>query len=275
MGVMATAADRYCVVGNPIAHSKSPEIHRLFAEQTNQNMCYDKQLIELGEFKNQAGKFFASGGKGMNVTVPFKGDAFDFADELSKRAELAGAVNTLTLREDGRVQGDNTDGAGLVWDLTSRLRWVVEGKSILILGAGGAARGVVYPLLQAGVSKVHVANRTAEKALGLAERFTEFGGVSGSGYDHLDEQFDIVINATSASLSGALPAINDTVLAFGACVYDMVYGGEPTSFMKWASKRGVINVSDGFGMLMGQAAESFRIWRNVVPDCHLAAEILG
>lgn len=271
---MAHEPDRYCVVGNPIAQSKSPEIHRLFAEQTKQNISYEKKLIELGEFKKEVNRFFVSGGKGMNVTVPFKGDAFDFADELSQRAELAGAVNTLKLLEDGRVLGDNTDGAGLVWDLTSRLGWTIEGKSILMLGAGGAARGVIYPLLQANICKVHIANRTAEKAISLAHMFAGIGSVSGGGFDQLDQYYDVVINATSASLSGALPTIDESILASASCAYDMVYGSELTPYLKWAEKLGVEKLSDGLGMLIAQAAESFSLWRDVHPSCRSVIDAL-
>lgn len=262
-------ADHYRVVGNPIAHSKSPAIHALFAEQTQQNIIYDKALIEIGEFAEDARAFFNSGGKGMNVTVPFKGDAFNFADELTERASLASAVNTLALQKDGSILGDNTDGPGLVWDLRDRLGWELNGKRMLILGAGGAVRGVLHSLIEAGLSEIVIANRTASKASDLAELFSRYGRVSGVGFDELTNSapsFDIIVNATSASLSGALPNVKDTVIASADAVYDMVYSKELTAFLEWAKALGVQNVSDGFGMLIGQAAESFNIWRGVMPN---------
>lgn len=260
---MSEQADRYCVVGNPIAQSKSPVIHAHFAEQTNQNLIYEKHLVEAGGFNDFASTFFERGGKGMNVTAPFKGDAHQFADELSERAAMAQAVNTLALKNDGTVIGDNTDGAGLVWDLRERLNWPLSGKKALVIGAGGATRGVMYSLLEAGLS-VHVVNRTASKAVELASTFEQFGTIVGSGLDDAlfqTAEFDLVINATSASLSGDLPPINEQVISKANHVYDMVYGKEPTPFLSWAKQLGVSSLSDGLGMLVGQAAESFNIWR--------------
>ena len=274
---MSSSPDRYCVVGNPIAHSKSPEIHSLFAQHTQQNMVYEKCLADLGDFENTAQSFFSSGGKGMNVTVPFKEDAFNFADELSKRAELAGAVNTLKLTEGGKIFGDNTDGAGLVWDLEKRLEWGLKDKRILMLGAGGAARGVIYPLLYAGVSTIVIANRNIEKAKLLADTFASYGSVISTAYDSLsveDKPFDLIINATSASLEGRLPPVPVSVFTHQICAYDMVYGTELTPFLANASRLGIKNISDGLGMLVGQAAESFRLWRGVISDPNLVIQAM-
>lgn len=258
--------DRYAVVGNPIAHSKSPDIHALFAEQTQQDLRYDKMLVELGAFETDVASFFALGGKGLNVTVPFKENAYRFADELTQRAQLAGAVNTLIKQQDGRVLGDTTDGAGLVQDLL-RQSWIIAQKRVLVLGAGGAVRGVLQPLLEQKPKEVVVANRTLSKAQDLAQTFADFGEISASSFDELTGwSYDLVINGTSASLSGALPDLPVGLFAQGACAYDMVYGDKPTAFMTWAQEQGAEAVSDGLGMLVGQAAESFYLWRGVRPN---------
>lgn len=258
--------DRYAVFGNPIAHSRSPDIHARFAAATGQSIRYDRQLVELGHFDQAAREFLAQGGKGMNVTVPFKEDAFGFADQLTERAEMAGAVNTLALREDGSVLGDNTDGAGLVRDITANLRWPLLGKRVLLLGAGGAVRGVLEPILAAQPLSVTIANRTRQKAVDLAQVFAARGQVRGCGFDELDGSFDLLINGTSASLAGELPPLPNDLLAPGACCYDMMYGREPTVFMSWAAEQGAAAVADGLGMLVEQAAESFFLWRGVRPE---------
>jgi shikimate dehydrogenase len=264
--------DRYAVVGNPIGHSKSPVIHRLFAEQTGQSLSYDKMLVEQGAFNEEVSAFFALGGRGLNVTLPFKEEAFGYADELTPRAQLAGAVNTLMLRGDGTVLGDNTDGAGLVADLLSQ-GWTLTGSRILLLGAGGAARGVVQPLLEQNPARVVIANRTPERAQAIAEAFGD--RVEAGDYAALAGQsFDLVINATSASLAGQLPPLPEGLVTSATCVYDMMYGAEPTAFLSWAREQGAEHLADGLGMLVGQAAEAFQLWRGVRPQTAPVIEAL-
>lgn len=258
--------DRYAVVGNPIEHSKSPEIHRMFAEQTGQSLSYEKILFEPDGFEKGLEEFFSEDGKGLNVTVPFKEQAFDAVELVTERARLAGAVNTLISQDDGPLIGDNTDGAGLVGDLR-RLAWSLKGARVLLLGAGGAARGVLQPLLTQGVKNLVIANRTLSKAEQLAEQFASYGELSCCEFGQLDEPaFEIIINATSAGLSGARPPIADTVIGSQCCVYDMLYGAEPTPFLAWAQALGAKQHSDGLGMLVGQAAESFYQWRHIRPQ---------
>lgn len=256
--------DRYAVFGNPVAHSKSPVIHSLFAKQTKQDIAYDKQRVEPGQFAQAAKKFFDEGGKGLNITVPFKLDAYQFADELSQRAKLAGAVNTLKKNPDGKIFGDNTDGIGMVRDITKNSGWEVKGKNILILGAGGAVRGVLGPLLAEQPRQIVIANRTAAKAQELAASM-QSPVISGSGYDVVSGAFDIVINGTSASLANELPPLSPAWLSPHTACYDMMYGKLPTPFMAWAQQQACSHVSDGLGMLVEQAAESFFIWRAVKP----------
>lgn len=260
--------DRYAVFGNPVAHSRSPSIHAAFAAQTGQDLRYDRQLVAPGGFAAAAAEFFSTGGRGLNVTVPFKEDAFRFADRRTIRAERARAVNTLMIGDDGAVLGDNTDGAGLLRDLTANLRWPIAGRRTLVLGAGGAARGVLGPLLEQRPALLWIANRTAGKAVELARAFADLGPTTGSGFAELASAapFDVVVNATSASLAGELPPLPDALLAPGANAYDMMYGAEPTLFMTWAQRRGAGAVADGLGMLVEQAAESFFLWRGVRPD---------
>lgn len=258
-------SDRYAVVGNPIAHSLSPRIHGEFAAQTGEDIRYDKLLAEKGAFAEFARDFFRSGGRGLNVTVPFKLDACTFADELSERARAAGAVNTLKKLADGRVLGDNTDGAGLVADIRDNLGWPIRGKKLLILGAGGAARGALLPLLGEAPASLHIANRTAARAEQLAAEFSGFGAVSGGGLDEFPGAFDLMISASAAGLSNEMPALSGSIVAAGCKAYDMIYGAEPTPFMRWAGDNGA-EVADGLGMLVGQAAESFYLWRGVRPD---------
>lgn len=259
--------DQYAVMGNPIAHSKSPLIHSLFAEQTGQKLEYRAILVTIGEFTEAVQAFREEGGKGLNVTVPFKRDAWRLVDERSECAEIAGAVNTIVLREDGSLFGDNTDGVGMVLDITQNQGVAIEGKKVLILGAGGAVRGVLGPLLQERPAEVVIANRTPERAQELADAFEEQGRVDGCGFDDLDgSRYDIVINGTSASLKGEVPPLPEGILTKDAFCYDMMYGGEPTAFMLWADDEGCEMVSDGLGMLVEQAAESFKIWRGVRPE---------
>ena len=258
--------DSYVVFGNPISHSKSPAIHRLFAEQTGQALQYSTLLAPLEDFPNTALGFF-KGGLGANVTVPFKEDAFRLCSVLTPRAERAGAVNMLTLLADGGLRGDNTDGIGLVRDLTVNAGVVLQGKRILLLGAGGAARGVIESLLAQQPLSLVIANRTVEKAERLAQIFADLGSVAASDFDWLQEPVDIIINATSASLAGDLPPIASSLIEPGVTVcYDMMYGKEPTLFCRWASEHGAALSLDGFGMLVEQAAEAFTYWRGVEVD---------
>jgi shikimate dehydrogenase len=262
-----SAPDKYAVFGNPVKHSKSPWIHAEFARQCDQNLGYRAVLVEEAEFSNAARSFFDKGGRGLNITLPFKREAFSFADELSERARLAGAVNTLTLAENGRILGDNTDGIGLVRDMVANLGWVIRGRRVLVLGAGGAVRGVLELLLREQPASLMVVNRTAAKAVDLAAEFSSLGPIKGGGYDRLEgQQFDLLINATSASLAGELPPLADSLLTERSCCYDMMYGAEPTPFMRWAAQHAAWAVADGLGMLVEQAAESFYIWRGQRPQ---------
>ncbi|MBI1423835.1 MAG: shikimate dehydrogenase [Gammaproteobacteria bacterium] len=257
--------DQYGVMGNPISHSQSPRIHSLFAEQTRQHLSYEAIHVDLGGFAQAVGNFDASGGKGLNITVPFKQEAFELVDELSARARRAGAVNTIKFEKHKRY-GDNTDGVGLVNDLRQNHHIVLAGKRILLMGAGGAARGVLAPLLECKPAVLMIANRTPDKAVALAATFTDLGSIKGCGYHELGEQrFDIVINATAASLQGELPPLPESILADGAVCYDMMYG-KLTPFMSWARSHGAAQVFDGLGMLVEQAAESFFLWRGVRPQ---------
>ena len=259
--------DQYAVMGNPIAHSKSPRIHSLFAEQTGQDLEYSAILVEHGGFPDAVAAFVADGGKGLNITVPFKEDAWELAASLSPRAERAGAVNTLLLDTDGNHFGDNTDGAGLVRDLTRNHRCEIAGRRLLLVGAGGAARGVLEPLLAEHPALLVIANRTASKAVELARHFCDLGRVEGCGLDDVDGHvFDLVINATAASLHGEVPALPPGIISPDTWCYDMMYGSEPTAFLHWAAEREAAATMDGLGMLVEQAAESFRLWRKVIPD---------
>jgi len=257
--------DDYAVMGNPIAHSKSPRIHRLFAEQTGEPVHYQAIQVDPGGFSQAVGNFDANGGKGLNITVPFKQEAWELVTERSERAERAGAVNTIKF-VDGKIFGDNTDGVGLVNDLLNH-QIAIKDKRVLLMGAGGAARGVLAPLLAQQPAQLVIVNRTAERAEDLAEQFSDLGKLEGCGYDDIEgRQFDLVINATAASLQGELPPLPDSLLAAKACCYDMMYGAEPTTFMQWATQHGAGKVMDGLGMLVEQAAESFYIWRGVRPE---------
>jgi shikimate dehydrogenase len=259
--------DHYAVFGNPIEHSKSPAIHTAFASATGEDIRYQKQQVDEDGFVAAADEFFASGGKGLNITVPFKQDAYGYAARLTARARHAGAVNTLSLQDDGTILGDTTDGVGMVRDMVRNLGWELKGKKVLVLGAGGAVRGVLEPLLELLPQHVVIANRTVDKALQLSKGFAEMGYLLGCGFDMLPgQQFDVVINGTSASLAGELPPLPDDLLMGGAVCYDMMYGPESTVFMSWAQQHGAAMVADGLGMLVEQAAESFSIWRGVKPE---------
>lgn len=259
--------DRYAVIGNPVSHSKSPLIHAAFARATGQDIAYEAIFAPHDAFETLVGRFAANGGRGLNVTLPFKHRAYALAAERSARAEAAGAVNTLSF-EGGRVLGDNTDGIGLVRDLTLNHRCALRGRRVLLLGAGGASYGVCAQLLAEAPAELAVANRTEAKAVSLCERFSahDTGGVlRACGFAALTGRaYDVVINATSAGLTDEMPGIPESVFGAGALAYDMVYG-RVTPFMGFAAARGA-TVADGLGMLVEQAAESFFVWRGIRPD---------
>ena len=265
--------DRYAVIGNPVSHSKSPLIHKAFSEQTGELLNYEKIEGGLDSFESDVRDFFAKpNNKGLNVTVPFKERAYAMCDELTPRAKAAEAVNTLYLNNGGLV-GDNTDGRGLVVDLEQNYGIALRDKRILLIGAGGASKGVMLPLLEANPERLVVTNRTLSKAEQLVGRykgnpdFPEYGEkVFSESFDALDEAFDVVINGTSASLSGALPKISPAIFSDSTYVYDMMYGDQETVFNRWAIRCGATQTMDGLGMLIEQAAEAFRVWRNIMPD---------
>ncbi|MFC3282808.1 shikimate dehydrogenase [Litchfieldella rifensis] len=256
--------DRYCVFGHPVGHSRSPQIHAAFAEQSGEAITYTAIEAPLDDFAGAWRAFVAAGGCGANVTVPFKEDAFRLCDTLSARARRAGAVNTLILGDNGQTYGDTTDGVGLVRDLAQH-GVNLAGARILVLGAGGAVRGVLEPLLTAQPASLLVANRTAEKAVSLAADFSDLGAIRGGGFEAVEGPFEVVINGTSASLAGDLPPLPDDLFAATATAYDMMYGAEPTVFLRWALERGARPI-DGLGMLVEQAAEAFFQWRHKRPD---------
>lgn len=263
----AEKIDKYAVFGNPIKHSKSPVIHAEFAKQCDQSMLYRAVKVDVDGFGVAAKQFFESGGSGLNVTVPFKRDAYEFADTKSVRAQRAGAVNTLICNPDGTISGDNTDGIGLVRDMIANLGWRVNGMRVLVLGAGGAVRGVLEPLLREHPKELLIVNRTPERAVEVAAQFADLGSVTGGAYSLIGQrQFDLVINGTSGGLSGEMPDIPSSILTQRSCCYDMVYGSEPTVFMRWAAHHAAWAVADGLGMLVEQAAESFYLWRRARPE---------
>jgi len=258
--------DHYAVIGNPIAHSLSPLIHSKFAEQTQQDLNYSAKLVEIGGVKNFVDDFMHKNGKGLNVTVPFKQDAFELASELTPRAQRAGAVNTLILTENN-IKGDTTDGTGLLNDLKKNHHLNLKNKHILVIGAGGAVRGVLEPLLLESPASLIIVNRTLSKAKQLADDFSHFGHLSACSFEQLEgARFDLIINGTSASLSGKLPPLADNLFAKNACAYDMMYAKKNTIFMQWANQQGAEKVFDGLGMLVEQAAESFYLWRGIRPE---------
>ena len=261
--------DRYAVIGNPVAHSKSPLIHAEFARQTGQDLSYEAVLAPLDRFRQTVVAFRDAGGKGMNVTVPFKQEAWRLSNELTPRALDAEAVNTLKFEYD-TIIGDNTDGFGLVRDITQNLGFALSGKRVLLMGAGGAARGAMLPLLELRPALLVIANRTPQKAVALAEQFRKKDAAhalaAGCYEDFAGRQFDAVINATSSGLSGELPPLPQGAFAPGALAYDMMYGKGLTPFLRFAQEQGAATVADGLGMLVEQAAESFFVWRGVRPD---------
>jgi len=267
-------SDRYAVIGNPIAHSRSPAIHAAFARQTGEDLIYERLLAPVDGFVAAVDAFRSAGGRGLNVTLPFKLDAFRRAGRLSERARAAGAVNTLRFDADA-IFGDNTDGIGLVTDIAQRLRCPLAGRTVLLLGAGGAARGVILPLLAAGVARLTVLNRTPQRAHELVRAFVGDATdprLDAGGFDRFEEPahrapaVDVIVNGTSSGLAGEAPPVPAGWLARAGLVYDMVYGARPTPLMTAAAAAGCGAVSDGLGMLVEQAAESFALWRGVRPD---------
>ena len=267
MVTQAPPVDRYAVVGDPIGHSRSPAIHTLFARQTGQRLSYAALRVPAGTLATVVAAFRAAGGRGLNVTVPLKEEAFGLAATRTPRAARAGAVNTLLLDGPGAPRGDNTDGCGLVRDLGVNLGVELAGRALLVLGAGGAVRGILEPLLAARPARLVIANRTAARAAALAAEFADLGPVTGGGFAALaGARFDLVINATAASLQGAGLALPESLAIADGLAYDLVYAAAPTPFLRWAEGHGAARVADGLGMLVEQAAESFALWRGVRPQ---------
>jgi shikimate dehydrogenase len=261
------APDRYAVIGHPIAHSRSPQIHALFAKQTNQDMIYAALDVAPEDLAMRVREFFATGGRGLSVTVPHKEAVIALSGRLSARARTAGAANTIVSDAAGRLIADNTDGAGLVRDLTHNLHIPVSAQRVLLLGAGGAARGVLAPLLELKPRELVIANRAVERALTLANAFASLGPVRGAGFAQLDGlRFDLIVNATSASLQAQVPPLPLSVLGATTICYDLVYAKLDTRFTQWAREHGAAQAHMGLGMLVEQAAESFYLWRGVRPD---------
>ncbi|MET3106126.1 shikimate dehydrogenase [Oxalobacteraceae bacterium GrIS 2.11] len=260
----APAVDQYAVLGNPITHSQSPFLHTVFAAQTGQHLQYRAMLVELDQFEAKLRQFIEEGASGANITVPFKIDAYDICDELTPRAAAAAAVNTMTF-VDGQIIGDNTDGYGLVRDIVINAEVELQGKRILLLGAGGAARGVILPLLECHPAEFTIANRNSDKARQLANEFKQYGKIITSEFSALKTGYDVIINATSSSLAAERPDIPDAAFKANTLAYDMMYASHPTPFMEHAAAHHAV-ARDGWGMLVEQAAEAFFVWRGVRPD---------
>ena len=263
---------KYAVLGNPVSHSKSPLIHSMFAQQTDQTMSYVAIPLEENEFEGFVRNFFADGGGGLNVTVPFKGNAFALAASCSPRAELAQAVNTLFLDVNGDICGDNTDGVGLVTDLKLNNKVAISGQRVLILGAGGAVRGIMAALVYEQASAITIVNRDVSKAELLAEEMQSMAPIEAMSYAMLQEganngrSYDLIINGTSSSLLGEMPKLDAKLIASGSCCYDLMYSATDTPFVQWARQEGARISIDGLGMLVEQAAEAFALWRGVRPN---------
>lgn len=259
--------DYYGIIGNPVQHSKSPLIHRLFAEQTKQDMTYSAILVDRDQLPQALKSFQNEGGKGLNITLPFKHKAYSLVDTLTPRAERAQAINTIKFNDDGTTLGDTTDGVGLIRDFTNHLKFSLKNKRILLLGAGGAVRGIIDPILNEKPAALIISNRTESKAEALAEDFASDGPVEACPLSLLENNsFDVVINGTSASLQEEMQDLPGSILREGALCYDMIYGQGFTPFLRWASEQGAATCVDGLGMLVEQAAESFYLWREVQPD---------
>ena len=263
----------YAVMGNPVAHSKSPLVHSLFAKQFDIHLEYRALYVEIGGFEQAVSGFQARGGRGLNVTLPFKANAWKLADEISERARQARAVNTLALNE--RIFGDNTDGIGLVTDIETNLHSQFHESTVLVIGAGGAVRGTLGPILECRPALVTVANRTKDKAVALASAFSEYGNVIGCGLEEVGEtDFELVINATSTELTRELPQVSENIFRTTKLAYDMMYASKPTRFLTWAKDCGAVQIADGLGMLIEQAAESFQIWHGRRPDTAPVFEVV-
>ena len=272
---LKAGSDHYAVMGNPISHSLSPQIHKQFAEQTDQNLIYQAIESPLDKFSEMVEQFRSAGGRGLNVTVPFKQQAWEISDQRTEVDERAGAVNTLWFDDQGLIQSDNTDGRGLVRDIMINHDQMILGKRILILGAGGAVRGVLEPLMNEKPESFVIANRTVSRAEELADLFADLGNISSASYPDLkSSSFDMIINGTSASLQGELPPLPDNILARNGVCYDMMYSKTPTPFVKWGQDCGATLSVDGLGMLIEQAAESFFIWRGVRPETNSIISLL-
>ena len=264
--------NRYAVLGNPVSHSQSPIIHQMFAQQCDVQLEYTRIQVDVGGFDQAVSHFIAHDGAGLNITVPFKADAWNLCrrdpNRLSDRASKAESVNTLKFNQNGEIYGDNTDGVGIVRDIENNLSFPLAQKKVLVIGAGGAVKGVLGPLLDSEPALVHVVNRTAEKASALAHRFSQqtAGQIIGNGLDRVIDSYDLIINGTAASLTGKLPEIKPCCIDTATVAYDMMYGSEPTLFMKWALNHGAEQAHDGLGMLVEQAAESFRVWHGQLPE---------
>jgi shikimate dehydrogenase len=275
-----TSVSNYAVFGNPISHSKSPQIHSLFAEQKGISLSYQAIEVPVGRFDEYVRSFAEQKGKGLNITVPFKGDAFSLCDSLTERARISGSVNTIWFDEQNKILGDTTDGKGLINDLISNNGLELNEQTILILGAGGSVRAILEPLCFNKPDKIVIANRTVSKAEQLAKTFAHLGNIQACSYANLsedpynDQAFDLIINGTSLSLSGKLPMIPKSTISNTTCCYDLMYSDTETIFMKWASAQGALKVMDGLGMLVEQAAESFNIWHGVMPDTAPVIQLL-
>lgn len=261
--------DKYAVLGNPVEHSKSPVIHTMFASSTKQQMEYGRLLCPLDAFKETVDTFKKNGGKGLNITVPFKEEAYQYATTLTPRAKIAKAVNTLKFNDDGEIIGDNTDGYGFIWDI-KRLGWDFNNKKLLLIGAGGALKGILFPILEQEPKEVYLVNRTIQKALDLQKQYPKLIVRSFEELNGDEVVFDYIINCTSLSLTNQLPNLDKKFIHKNVCVYDLMYASEPTIFLSWAKNLGAQDAQDGLGMLVGQAALSFKLWRGVIPE---AAEV--
>ena len=262
---MMSAPDQYGVVGHPVSHSRSPFIHSMFARDTGQRLSYRAYDVAPAEFAPWVREFFAHGGRGLNVTLPHKLAAAALAQQLTPRAARAGAVNTLAAQAAG-ILGDNTDGAGLIRDLCDNLGVGIAGRRVLIMGVGGATRGLLGPLLEFAPAEVLIVNRTAERTAQLAAAFADLGSIRGAGFEEIERRpFDLVINATSASLSGVIPPLPAGLIGAHTVCYELAYGRSATAFLDWALSQGCAQAVPGLGMLVEQAAESFQLWRGVRP----------
>lgn len=264
----------YAVIGNPVQHSYSPTIHQAFALQTGRTLQYLKIEAAVADFITAVQQFQQQGGKGLNVTAPFKQQAWQLADERSPRAEVAAAVNTLIFSMEGKISGDNTDGVGLITDLTRNHQWQIKDKKLLIVGAGGAARGILPALLAAQPQSICIANRTAAAATALAQQMAHLGTVYGCGLAALQDTFDGIIHATSASLSGTALTLPAHLIHAQTFCYDLTYANQLTPFLQWAHAAGTSHLADGMGMLVEQAAESFYLWHGIRPQTEPVLNLL-